>query len=391
MTLHVACLPFPSYQGTQAAVAAMLEASASTGRPTHLLTYTQAAYELDAPYEVHRLPDFPKLRSLRSGPSWGKLWLDARCVTEIRRLARRLNPEVIVAHHVEAAVAALAARAAPVYYVAHTSLARELPVYFPDLPAGPIGAMARRVESSVCTRAEGVAAVSPSLARLLGGGARYLPVPWSLAPAPGPTKGEARQALGLTADAHICLYAGNLDRYQGWEHLIDALAHLRRDDPAAHLLLATESDPAPARRLADRAGVTDAVHVRRIDGEQPRELAHAAADVTWVPRRTEGGLPIKMLDAFARGLPVIAMERATAALPLQNACVAVADDDPVALAAAAQRLFADDRSTVAAREEARRYLATHHSVDAYAIAMQELLGPHAVSTYAPTRLLLDPN
>ena len=67
MILHVACLPFPSYQGTQAAIAAMLDASTSTGRPTHLLTYAQAAYELDAPYEVHRIPDFPKVRSLRSG------------------------------------------------------------------------------------------------------------------------------------------------------------------------------------------------------------------------------------------------------------------------------------------------------------------------------------
>ena len=72
MILHVACLPFPSYQGTQAALAAMLEASATNGQ-THLLAYAAAGYELDAPYEVHRIPDFPKVRSLRSGPSWGKI------------------------------------------------------------------------------------------------------------------------------------------------------------------------------------------------------------------------------------------------------------------------------------------------------------------------------
>jgi len=143
--LHVACLPFPSYQGTQAALAAMLEASAATGEPTHLLTYAQAAYELDAPYEVHRIPDFPKVRSLRSGPSWGKIGLDARCIVEVRRLARRLQPKAIVAHHIEAALAALAAQAAPVYYVAHTSLARELPVYFPSLPASFVSGVSERV------------------------------------------------------------------------------------------------------------------------------------------------------------------------------------------------------------------------------------------------------
>ena len=180
MILHVACLPFPSYQGTQAALAAMLEASAGTGRPTHVLTYAQGAYELDAPYEVHRIPDFPKVRSLRSGPSWGKVALDARCMLETRRLARRLRPDAIVAHHIEAALAALAARVAPVYYVAHTCLARELPVYFPSLPTGFVSGVAKRVEELVCARAAGVAAVAPSLAQLLGRDARYLPVPWSL-------------------------------------------------------------------------------------------------------------------------------------------------------------------------------------------------------------------
>jgi hypothetical protein len=212
MILHVACLPFPSYQGTQAAIAAMLDASASTGRPTHLLTYAQAAYELDAPYEVHRIPDFPKVRSLRSGPSWGKIGLDARCVIETRRLARRIQPTAIVAHHIEAALAALVAQAAPVYYIAHTCLARELPVYFPSLPTEHtclarelpvyfpslptdlVSGVATRVEGRVCARVAGVAAVAPSLAQLLGPGARYLPVPWALPDAP-PTRDEARATL----------------------------------------------------------------------------------------------------------------------------------------------------------------------------------------------------
>jgi len=371
--LHVACLPFPSYQGTQAALAAMLEASASTGRPTHLLTYTQGAYPLDVPYEVHRIPDFPKVRSLRSGPSWGKIALDTRCIIETRRLARRVQPTAIVAHHIEAALAALAAQVAPVYYVAHTSLARELPVYFPSLPARPMGRVAKLVEAIVCERAAGVAAVAPSLAQLLGRSARYLPVPWTLQDAPRPTRSEARTALGFSPNAHLCLYAGNLDRYQGWEHLIEALAIL---------------------------DVTDSLHFCRIDGERARQLAHAASDLTWVPRRTEGGLPIKMLDAFARELPVVAMDRATAALPVKRACITVPDDDAHALAAGARRLLEGDRAAAAIAQQGRRYLATHHSAEAYAAAMRELLdepeanppatGP-ALSTYGPTRLFLDPS
>jgi len=380
--LHVACLPFPSYQGTQAALAAMLEASASLGRPTHLLTYAQGAYPLDARYEVHRIPDFPKVRSLRSGPSWGKVALDARCILETRRLAHRLRPEAIVAHHIEAALAALAARVAPVYYVAHTCLARELPEYLPSLPPGLVGRFAQRVEETVCARAAGVAAVAPSLAQLLGGGAQYLPVPWTSPATRRPARDEARAALGLSARAHICLYAGNLDRYQGWESLIEALAILRCTHPAAALLVATESDPAPTRRLAHRLGVADSVHFCRIDGEKARQLVHAASDLTWVPRRIEGGLPIKMLDAFARELPVVAMERATAALRVKDACVAVPDDDANALAAAASRLIEDDRAAATLAQHARRYLATHHSAETYAAAMRELLGEPKASPQA---------
>jgi len=103
-----------------------------------------------------------------------------------------------------------------------------------------------------------------------------------------------------------------------------------------------------------------------------------------------------MLDAFARELPVVAMERATAALAVKNACITVPDDDPGSLAIAGRRLIEDDRAAAAVVQGASRYLATHHSTEAYTTAMRELCGlaprgGHALSTYAPTRLLLDPN
>lgn len=384
MILHLACLPFPSYQGTQAALDAMLRASVESERTAHLLVYSHSAYASDASYPIHRIPDFPKVRSLRSGPSLGKIALDARCIAETRRLARRLQPDAFVAHHIEAALAALAARVRPLYYVAHTCVRRELPVYLPALPKAMVSGVAARAEAFVGRQADGVAAVAPALAELLGDDVQYLPVPWP--PVPGadqPSRVLARDALGLPADARICLYAGNLDRYQGWEHLLKALAMLRSTHPTASLLIATESDPAPARQRARRWGIENAVHFRGLDGEQARARVHAASDAAWIPRRTEGGLPIKMLDAFARGLPVIAMERAKAGLSLNGACAVVPNDDPGSLAAAARRVIDDSGMAGSLRQRAFEYLAAHHSTGAFAEALEALFSRRAWSEPRP--------
>ena len=179
--------------------------------------------------------------------------------------------------------------------------------------------------------------------------------------------------LGLPVNANICLYAGNLDRYQGWEHLIEALDLLRHQDPSARLLVATESEPRPLHRVARTKGLADAVDVVPLGSERMRTLVHAASDLAWIPRRTEGGLPIKMLDAFSRGLPVVAMTRATVGLRLANACMVVSNDDPSALATGALRLLRDTDRAVRQRKEAHGYLAREHSMSAYVDAMNDWL------------------
>ena len=384
--LHLACLVFPSHQGTQAAIKSMLEASSKTATPPHLLVYAHGAYELDAPYHVHRVPDFPKFRSLRSGPTLAKVALDARAVLETRRLLFQIKPRAVIAHHIEAALAALCAGAPTVHYVAHTSLAHELPTYFRGrsemtrrLGSMLLGKSARRIEQWAC-RATRVAAVSPSLARSIGPDAHYLPVPWTPNPT-APTEAEKlarrerlRDELGIPPNAPLCLYAGNLDHYQGWEHTIAALRSLRALHPSAHLLVATQSDVAPVTRAAAQFDVADAVHTHPLDSEEVRRDVHAAADLAWIPRRTEGGLPIKMLEAFSREVPVVATERATAGLSVDKACFVVADDDPKALADGASATFSDPTAGARRVRAARDYLHANHSSAAYARALEKWLG-----------------
>jgi glycosyltransferase involved in cell wall biosynthesis len=88
---------------------------------------------------------------------------------------------------------------------------------------------------------------------------------------------------------------------------------------------------------------------------------HAAADVAIVPRALDGGVPVKLLDALARGVPVVAQRRALGGLALGGCASVCADDDADALAAALGAMLA---APIAAREVAQRgraYVAAEHS------------------------------
>ena len=374
--VHVACLIYPSHQGTQAAIHSMLHALTKAGHSTHLLTYAHGAYPVDTPFEVHRVPDFPKVRSLRSGPSIGKIALDMRCVLAIRKLVRTLKPEIIVAHHIEAAIAAILARVSPVYYLAHTSLGNELPQYLPILPAPMISRLARMVETRICKQVKATYAVSPALAKHLGSNVGYLPIPWPPSmtePITMSERKEARQAIRIESWTPVCLYAGNLDAYQGWSTLPEAVRLMRKTHPDTRLLVATESNPMPLYQACAKARIQNALIVRRLNSEHARRQAYAAADLCWIPRKTPGGVPIKMLDAFARGVPVVAMKRALAGLPVRQACIVVRNDHSTDLANGALQLLQSPAQARTMTTKARQYLKEHHSDDKLHTTFETLL------------------
>ena len=300
-------MPWPTPQGTQALVSAMVGALRDAGDDAHLLVYERGASAGEPPW-VHRLRGWPRVASERSGPSWGKLALDARMLRALRTEWKRLGRCPVVAHNVEAALVARAARVRPRLYVAHTRFDTELPSYATRWGA-PLAAIGGALDH-LATGSGPVGAVSPALAEHLGG--TFLPPPWMVETPAGPP-------------GRYVLYAGNLDGYQGWEHLVDACA--RADLP---LLVATESDPEPLQRRAAGSGLRE-LGIARLAHEADRRAAHARSFVVAVPRRSPGGLPIKLLDALARDRPVVAMERALAGLE-PDGVRTVPDDDPAALA-----------------------------------------------------------
>lgn len=377
--LHVAALPFPTRQGTQALVRSMLECEVAAGHDSQLLTYAAAGYPYAPSFPLHRCADMPRVRSLRSGPSLGKLALDLQLIRALRRLLPRLRPRFVVAHHVEAALAVAAVCRGPWCFVAHTDLAAELPDYVAAPLRPPISWLGAGVDRRLLRCAPVVAAVSPLLARGMTqrrpatrGIVHYLPPPQP-SPAPAPAMGLARRQLGLPQDAWVMLYAGNLDRYQGVERLLEVLVKLREAAVRAHLLLATASSSSALIEHSRRLGVAEQVQVVALGDERARAQLHAAADLGLIVRRTAGGVPIKLLDGLSRGLPMVLGPTAAAGLPLSRVCALAEDDSAEALCAQVLRLLREPQRLTTFSAAGRDYIARCHSSAAYLIALHRAL------------------
>lgn len=348
--VHLLCAPFPTSQGTQASVAAFVRAANLSGYEHSLLVPAESHGDEPTDLPIERLPRLPIRLGARSGPSFARVASDLAALATVRRLVRGRK---LLAHNVEAAFVAAAARI-PFSYVAHTSMMDELPMYGRRGYATKrrLGGMLDRISVGAAQR---TLAITPGLAQALerrfSSPVSYLPQPWRVGFAStAEGRRAARGALGL-GDELVVLHAGNLDRYQGLERIVAALRIAARSRPTT-LLVATESK-LPSRGFA--SGLRVVTH--RLADEVDRRRVHAAADVVVIAREPTHGLPIKLLDAFARSTPVLATRASLAGLALHDE-LAVAGDDPEAIAAALPEAVASGPARAAI---ARRYLERHHT------------------------------
>ena len=366
--LHVAALPFPSSQGTQAALLAYVNASArdaaSRNEEVGLLTYAEGdGRALLEPNVVHRRSFAPIANaSLRSGPSLAKV---AEDIILIRAIRGAHSPH-IVAHHIEAGLACIAARR-PFTWVMHTALGPELPLYAPTWPrlAPWLSHAGEALDAFVARRATRVLAVSPFLATRASDRFQrevdVLPIPWPIAQgATTEERVEARAQLGFEARDVVLLYAGNLDHYQGLEVALDALAIIVQAASDIRWLIATESDSSALRMQAASRGLSPHLVFTRLHGDLARRRAHLAADIALVPRRLEAGVSVKLLEAFAHALPTVAVRASTGGFAMDEAACVVSPDAHE-FARATLSLIASPEARARLGAQGARYLRAHHT------------------------------
>jgi polysaccharide biosynthesis protein PslH len=147
-------------------------------------------------------------------------------------------------------------------------------------------------------------------------------------------------------------YSANVDAV---EYLIDEiLPRVRRTDARIAIV---GSNPRPAvRRAAHRS-----VLAVELLGQVPSTAPHfERSRVLLVPLRFGGGTRLKILEALARGVPVLTTAIGCEGLELTHERDVVVADEPEAFAGWIDRLLEDDALCVRLSAEGRRTVAAHY-------------------------------
>ncbi|MEZ5975842.1 MAG: glycosyltransferase family 4 protein [Planctomycetota bacterium] len=279
------------------------------------------------------------------------------CVDAIDRVPRRL--QYVPARVQEWTFARSAARAIRRDFAGARVLSREIetadrlrgrPGLFLEIHRVPGGRIRRAALRRAAASAAGVIAISGGVREDLESlgvdpgailvehdafdGARFAAMP---------NREEARRELSIPAERPLVVYTGGLLAWKG----VDVLIEASRTLPDVYFLIAGGMDQDVAAARGQAAGLDNV----RLIGFQPpgcMPTLLAAADLGVVPNRSQPAIssrytsPLKVFEAMAAGLPLVVSDLPSLRDILgDHQALFVAPDDPRALAAGIQQLFAD--------------------------------------------------
>lgn len=293
----------------------------------------------------------------------------------LRRLLRRLRPDVIHAHLPMPGILArfLAPAGTVVVYSEHS------------MPSSH-RTLTRIVNRASYGRNDLVVCVSVAVRKAVEGYPyrRILTVPNAVGRPVVRTPPDAvREHLGVARGDKLVVHVGNVRRVKGQDNLVHAVAALleRRRDVRV-VSAGAEHTPGELDRLAELArGLGADAHVTFLGLRTDVSDLMNAADVIVNPSDSEG-LPLAVLEAMMLGKPVVAT--AVGGVPdlLQDGArgLLVPPRDPEALAGALDRLLSDGelaaRLGAAARAAAERDYSVEATVHTLEDAYAELLRDH---------------
>lgn len=376
--LLIAPQPFYTERGTPIAVRLAATVLVRAGHAVDLLCYHEGDDVALDGLTVHRIRPPSFVRNVPIGFSWKKLvcdlWLGAAAWKRLR------SGHYDVVHAVEEAVfLALAARRwrrFALVYDMDSLMSAQLVEKKPALK--PLEPLLQSLERSAVRHSDRVLAVCPAIerfARAAGAGSRVhlLPdVPFPLPP--GVVPGEPEPSPGGDEDLRaafpqpgaLALYVGNLERYQGVDLLLDALA--QSDARTACNLVVVGGTPAAVRRYRERVrelGLDARVHILgpRPLGRLPGLLAQA--DILCSPRLSGTNTPMKIYSYLAAGRAVLATAIESHTQVLDRRCALLVAPSAGPLGAALVRLARDPALRARLAASAGQRVREHYGFDRY--------------------------
>ena len=290
--LHVACMPYPSMQGSQVYLRGLLRAQAKRN-DVSLLCYGHGTPCEDQEYQIHRIPKMRGYQRLRAGPDIYKPFLDIL----IARKLWNLDADIIHVHNYEAPFAAYIRQikgSIPIVYTAHNLMEEELETYCHHPFAKKISSkFGRWLDAHIPKRADAVIAIRESTAQKLKelGCSSVFTIP------PGVEKLESSRH---DRDEGSVVYAGNVDGYQNLSHVY----MLAQRMPETLFRIITSDEEGIA------VGHLPNIEVMVLDDFAMVCTEMQRSSVCIVPRKDCSGFPMKLLNALALGIPVVAFSSA---------------------------------------------------------------------------------
>ena len=367
--LLVAPQPFYQERGTPIAVRMLAETLCGQGHAVDVLTYHEGADLQIEGLRILRTPALPGLRHVPIGISWKKVVCDLLISARLFGLALSRRYDVI--HAVEEAVFPA---------VLLRSSARARVVYDMDSMLGeslvskwrllrPIQRVLRVLERAVIRRSDAVFAVCNDLAQHATVDAPGVPVFLieDVALPPQPLSGAAeplRELLDIRGP--LALYVGNLQRYQGVEQVVRAMAMLPKPFELTLVVIGgAPDDVARVRSLVRKLHLEDRIYLLG-----PRPLAQltgflAQADILVSPRLRGSNTPMKVYSYMSSGTAILATRILSHTQVLDDDCALLVDPNPQSLAKGLATLAADRALRTGLGAAARRRASERYSIEAF--------------------------
>lgn len=319
----VAACPFPANRGTPSRILRMSESLSSRGHQVHVVSYhiNDPTIDINEDVNVHRIKPFFSYTKMEPGPSFKKPLLDILLVIKIIKISKKCDIDIIHAHHIEGLVSSIVASKIlniPLVYDAHVHVTNELEI----LGMVSNKSLSRKIilcfEKLFINKATAIVTVSKELADILESFGYPEDKMWII-----PTgtnlehfkneinyeiKNELKKSLGISDREKIIMYTGTLTPYQGLEYLIDSMEILVKKIPSAKLIIVGNGDINKYRKRVDEKKISDSVIFtgEKTFKEIPSYLS--IADVAVSPRTEASGIPQKLTNYMAAGVPIVAFK-----------------------------------------------------------------------------------